>query len=81
MKQEFEKQATDFLKSEKGQKVQSFAASPEGQKLRAQYAKEGEALRAAVSSGDMATAEAALKRFLESGDGQALAAQIKKLMN
>ena len=81
LKPEFEKKATDFLSSEKGKKVQSFAASAEGQKLRARYAKEGEELRAAVNSGDMASAEAALRRFLASSDGQALAEQIKKLVD
>ncbi len=81
MKQNLDKAASDFLQSEKGGKMKEFAASPEGQHFRAQYAKEGEALRAAVQRGDMASAEAMLKNIFASSDGQKLAAQLKKFMD
>lgn len=81
MKQDFQAAASELLQSEKGAKVKNFAASPAGQKLRAQYAKEGEQLRQAVQRGDMASAEAMLKSFLESKDGKKLAEQIQNLMN
>ena len=81
VKQDFSATASEFLQSEKGNKVKNFAASPAGQQIRSQYAQQGEALRAAVKRGDMASAEIMLKRILESKEGQKLAEQLKQLMD
>ena len=81
MKQDFSATASEFLQSEKGNIVKNFAASPAGQQIRSQYAQQGEALRAAVKRGDMASAEIMLKRILESKEGQKLAEQLKQLMD
>ncbi len=80
MKQEFEAAAADFLKSEQGKKLKSFAGSAQGQQLRNQYAQKGESILSAINRGDMQTAEGLLKGFLESEDGKKLAEQLKNIM-